>query len=81
MPFNFKELEALLVCPESRSKLIQDGDWLVCVNPECRLKYPIRDEIPVMLIDQAIRLDPPEWADLIQRHSRDRSTGRPEGDS
>ena len=24
-----------------------------CVNPECSLVYPIRDEIPVMLVDEA----------------------------
>jgi uncharacterized protein YbaR (Trm112 family) len=26
--------------------------WLVCQEPDCGRKYPIRDEIPVMLIDE-----------------------------
>jgi len=26
--------------------------WLVCQNPECRRKYPIRDDIPIMLIEE-----------------------------
>ena len=26
---------------------------LTCQDPDCRLVYPIRDEIPVMLIDEA----------------------------
>ncbi|MBN1670761.1 MAG: hypothetical protein JXR37_07005 [Kiritimatiellae bacterium] len=29
-----------------------DG-YLVCTNPDCALKYPVRDGIPVMLIDEA----------------------------
>jgi uncharacterized protein YbaR (Trm112 family) len=28
---------------------------LKCLNPECALVYPIRDEIPVMLVEEATR--------------------------
>ena len=28
------------------------GCWLVCQEPDCGRKYPIRDDIPVMLIDE-----------------------------
>jgi uncharacterized protein len=31
-----------------------DQSGLKCVNPECSLVYPIRDEIPVMLVDEAV---------------------------
>ncbi|MEA3345495.1 MAG: Trm112 family protein [Chloroflexota bacterium] len=34
-----------------RLKLVQ-GKWLVCQEPGCDRKYPIRDGIPVMLIEE-----------------------------
>ncbi len=34
-----------------RLELVRDGNWLVCQEPECGRKYPIVDDIPVMLID------------------------------
>jgi len=76
MAFNFKELENLLVCPGSRSKLVQDGDALVCLEATCRLQFPIRDDIPMMLVDSAAKLSPEEWGIVMQRHSRDRTTGQ-----
>ena len=30
-----------------------EGDWIVCTS--CGLKYPIRDGIPILLIDEAVR--------------------------
>jgi len=30
-----------------------DGHELACTNPECGLIYPVKDGIPVMLIDEA----------------------------
>lgn len=49
------ELLEILRCPKCRSELqINDEQTrLKCVNPECSLVYPIRDEIPVMLIEEA----------------------------
>jgi uncharacterized protein len=48
-----KELLDILVCPACRTKvdLVRD-QWLVCRNADCRRKYPIRDGIPVMLIEE-----------------------------
>ncbi len=48
-----EELLAILVCPRCKEKveLTADQQWLLC--RQCRLRYPIRDEIPVMLIDEA----------------------------
>jgi len=47
------ELLEILVCPACRAdlELKPDGSGLKCV--ECRRLYPIRDGIPVMMIDQA----------------------------
>jgi len=48
-----KELLEILACPKCKGdlKLTEKGDGLVCES--CRLKYPIKDDIPVMLIDEA----------------------------
>ena len=47
------ELLEILVCPFCKSKvhLKEDGSGLKCVG--CYRVYPIRDDIPIMLIDQA----------------------------
>lgn len=52
-----RELLTILVCPQCKGSLkLEEGpEELVCVK--CRLAYPIRDDIPVMLIDEARRLD------------------------
>ena len=52
MPISEQLLE-ILVCPSCRAKveLKPDGSALKCV--ECKRVYPIRDDIPVMLIDEA----------------------------
>lgn len=49
------ELIEILRCPQCKSKVeIDDAQTrLKCVNPECSLVYPIRDDIPVMLVDEA----------------------------
>ena len=52
-----KELLAILACPKCKSdiRLNQKGDGLIC--EACRLMYPIKDDIPVMLIEEAIPLN------------------------
>jgi len=56
MPID-KELLDILVCPKCKGELIleQDESGLIC--KACKLKYRIEDEIPIMLIDEAIALD------------------------
>lgn len=51
-----KVLEAL-VCPVTRGLLIYDPQTQELVSQGAGLAYPIRDGIPVMLIDEARRLD------------------------
>jgi uncharacterized protein YbaR (Trm112 family) len=50
----------LLVCPECRSdvRLKPDGSGLKCVA--CHRVYPIRDDIPVMLVSEAVVEAPDE---------------------
>ena len=60
---------ALLVCPESKQPLLYvpdgvagPGESLFC--PASRLRYRIDDGIPILLIDEAERLDEEEAAKL-----------------
>jgi len=47
------ELLEILACPKCKGEVVlqEDADRLLC--QACRLAYPIRDGIPVMLIDEA----------------------------
>ncbi len=49
-----KELLQILACPlcKTEVKLTEDEQWLQCVT--CRRKYPIEDDIPVMLVQRAV---------------------------
>ena len=47
------ELLAILACPECKSPVKMAGEKIICQNADCGLKFPIRDGIPVMLIDEA----------------------------
>ena len=70
MTFDFKTLEEVLLCPQSKSKLVLDGESLVCVDSECRLQFEIRDEIPIMLIDEATELPVEEWKVVMRKHGQ-----------
>ena len=47
------ELLAILACPECKTtvELVHEGAGLRC--KQCRRVYPIKDDIPVMLLDEA----------------------------
>lgn len=49
------EFLAIAACPSCHAKFAVDYDEqeLVCTNGACALAYPVRDGIPVLLIDQA----------------------------
>jgi uncharacterized protein YbaR (Trm112 family) len=51
------ELLEILRCPKCKSEveLKPDGTGLKCVNHDCALVYPIKDDIPVMLVDEATK--------------------------
>lgn len=48
------ELLAILVCPLTRTPLRQEGEELI--SDEAALAYPIRDGVPVLLVEEARRL-------------------------
>jgi hypothetical protein len=51
----------ILVCPVTKGPLVYDKEKQELISKSARLAYPIRDGIPVMLEDEARRLDPPEY--------------------
>ena len=53
MPIS-KELLEILACPKCKGDIYLNsaGDGLIC--KACALVYPIKDDIPVMLIDEAL---------------------------
>ena len=50
-------LMEILVCPDCKGELRADeaNDELICLR--CGLIYPVRDDIPVMLVEEARRED------------------------
>ena len=63
------DLLEILRCPhcdrEKPGMLELERDtWLVCQEPDCGRKYPIRDDIPVMLIEEGSKWMKTPVADL-----------------
>ena len=51
-----RELLDILICPNCRGDVEyhEAESEIVCVG-KCKYRYPVRDDIPVMLIDEAIK--------------------------
>jgi uncharacterized protein YbaR (Trm112 family) len=54
------KLLEILVCPLCKGPLVYKKAEQELICKPCRLAYPIRDDIPVMLEDEARRLPPEE---------------------
>ena len=61
MVFSLNAHQTMLRCPKCRSALVQDGDSLVCTNPDVRLRYPVLEGIPRLIVDEATELTSEEW--------------------
>ena len=55
-----KRLREILVCPLCKSSLHLDTDKHELICKADRLAYPIRDDVPVMLVDEARALSADE---------------------
>lgn len=51
------KLLELLVCPLTKAPLRYDAEAQELISDQARLAYPIRDGIPIMLVDEARSLD------------------------
>lgn len=54
--FDRRMLEAL-VCPETRAPLSYDSEANELISKAAHLAYPIRNGIPIMLVDEARKLE------------------------
>lgn len=55
-PFDRRMLESL-VCPVTQGALTYDAERHELVSRSARLAFPIRDGIPIMLVDEARQID------------------------
>jgi len=51
------KLLEILVCPATKGPLRYDADKSELISDKAKLAYPIRDGIPVMLVEEARKLD------------------------
>lgn len=47
------ELLEILACPACKTKVVLKDERIICTNGACGLRFPVRDGIPVMLIEEA----------------------------
>jgi len=59
-----RKLLEILVCPLTKGPLTYDRARQELISPQAGLAYPIRDGIPIMLVDEARSLDDEEKAAL-----------------
>ena len=50
-----KDLLEILACPKCKGPVKLKEEGLIC--DKCRLLYEIKDDIPIMLIDQAVSIE------------------------
>lgn len=65
MSFEFDKVKDILACPQSKAALILDGKRLVSADPEGRWAYPIVEDIPRLLGDEATQLPQDEWQSIM----------------
>ncbi|WP_146585059.1 Trm112 family protein [Puniceibacterium confluentis] len=56
-PVSDRRMLEALICPQTHATLEYDAEAQELISRRARLAYPIRDGIPVMLLDEARRLD------------------------
>jgi uncharacterized protein len=69
------ELMSILVCPQSHARLIQVGEWLYSTDPATRRRYPLRDGLPIMLIDESEVVSPDEFNKVMQDNQEKTANG------
>jgi hypothetical protein len=55
------KLLEILVCPVTKGPLVFDRERHELISKSARLAYPVRDGIPVLLEDEARKLEPHEY--------------------
>jgi len=59
------KLLEILACPEDKGPLLYFADESSLYNPRLKRRYAVRDDIPIMLIDEAESVDEGEHQRLL----------------
>ena len=65
------KLLEILACPEDKGPLLYFRDEAALYNPRLKRRYAIRDDIPIMLIDEAETVDDAEHQRLLAKAEAD----------
>ena len=65
------QLLEILACPDDKGPLLYFVDEGSLYNPRLRRRYDVRDDIPIMLIDEATSVDDAEHDRLMAKASAD----------
>ena len=65
------QLLEILACPLDKGPLLYFEDEQMLYNPRLKRRYEIRDDIPVMLIDEATTVDDAEHVRLLAKAESD----------
>jgi len=65
------QLLDILACPEDKGPLLYFEDEETLYNPRLKRRYLIREDIPIMLIDEAETVDDAEHARLMAKVDAD----------
>ena len=61
------QLLEILACPEDKGPLLYFADEQALYNPRLKRRYAIRDDIPIMLIDEAETVRDDEHSRLLAK--------------
>ena len=64
------DLLEILCCPATKADLVLDGNSLISTDKETRYSYKIEDDIPIMLIDEAEKLELVAWTEIMKKHGK-----------
>lgn len=62
-----QQLLEILACPEDKGPLLYFADEQALYNPRLKRRYDVRDDIPVMLIDESTTVDEAEHQRLLAK--------------
>jgi uncharacterized protein YbaR (Trm112 family) len=65
------QLLEILACPEDKGPLLYFTDESILYNPRLHRTYEVRDDIPIMLIDEATAVDDAEHERLVAKAEAD----------
>jgi uncharacterized protein YbaR (Trm112 family) len=61
------QLLEILACPDDKGPLLYFADEQTLYNPRLKRRYAVRDDIPIMLIDEAETVDDAEHQRLLSK--------------